>query len=44
MYDTLLLHVFLFNRPKDWTIDRAVPVCDLQPARVTFRQILLARL
>lgn len=42
MYDLLLFHVFLFNRPEDWTIDRATQIYDLRPARITFRQILLA--
>lgn len=45
MHDMLLLHVFLFNRPEDWTIDRSAPVYDLRPARmarITFRQMLLA--
>lgn len=42
MYDRMLVHALLFNRPNDWTIERSVQVFDSHPVPVSLFQVFLA--
>jgi hypothetical protein len=42
MHDMSLIYALLFNRPPEWSIERAPQIYDQKPAFVTLKHIFLA--